>query len=192
MIKGNKRKQILIVFISAAVLILGWRIGLLMQQKLMRLDDHIAMLKDEIQEDLEGYERNKIYLDKWEAVSGFQNEMVEKRDMHFTEYLQRLEMDRDFFFASLGSPTNKPFETNEQFQQLSYDLNFNSDLEDLVEFLDDLDRSTQLLRIDRLHITKKNTGFGFGRLLTDLSVEMTVSIPAAQLTTETDYGEELQ
>ena len=191
MIKANKRKKILILFISAAVLILGWRIGLLMQQKLVRLDDHIANLKDEIREDLEEYERNKIYLDKWEAVSGFQNEMVEKQDTHFTEYLQRLEMDRDFFFASLGSPTDKQFESNEQFQQLSYDLNFNSDLEDLVEFLDDLDRSTQLLRIDRLHITKKNIGFGFGRLLTDLSVEMTVSIPAAQMTPETDYREEL-
>jgi len=192
MINAEQRKQILILFISAAVLILGWRISLRMQEKLFQLDEDIAVLEHERTEALEGYQRNKIYLEKWEAVSGFQDEMVEKRDTQFTEYLQRLEMDRDFFFASLGSPTEKPFETNEQFQQLSYDLNFDSDLEDLVEFLDDLDRSTQLLRIGRLHITKKNPGFGFARFLTDLSVEMTVSIPAAQQTPETDYREELQ
>ncbi|MCH9022337.1 MAG: hypothetical protein IID32_06200 [Planctomycetes bacterium] len=190
MINGQKRKQILILFICAAVMLLGWRIRLRMQETLFNLDENIAVLEHERTEAQEGYDRNKKYLKMWEAVSGFQDEMVEKRDTQFTEYLQRLEMDRDFFFASLGSPTGKPFESNEDFQQLSYDLNFDCDLEDLVEFLDDLDRSTQLLRIGRLHITKKNPGFGFARFLTDLSVEMTVSIPAAQQAPETDFRED--
>jgi len=78
-------------------------------------------------------------------------------------------------------------EDKEEFQELSYKLTFSADLEELVDFLEKLDSSDRLLRLDRLEITPKwKSTYGGGiyemRIPSskDLLVKVTVSTPAAQ------------
>jgi len=197
--RGSRRTTILVLGILLVALFLAQRMAEKMQSYLGKLDDEISAQEDLLAAATLEIDSSKGFLAKWNAIRGFQDEPVEERQNKFTAYLQSLETERIFYFSSLGSASGRPLESNPDFQVLSYDLSFYADIADLVEFIAQLDDSDKLVRLEKLRISHRKepqTRYetAFPRTLTqprgDLWVEMTVSIPAAQPTTDATVWKE--
>ncbi len=186
-----KKRHILIstVILAAMILLLGRQIAVRMQNRIGDLDQQIQTHETRLEAAKREIDQKKDYVEKWNAVSGFLDEAVIDRQNKFTAYLNKLETERKFYFNSLSSPAGRPLEENSNFQSLRYDVSFYADLPDLVEFLVQLDQSPELLRVEKLKVSRRKDlaarldstlpslmPFSSG----DLSVEMTISIPAAQ------------
>ncbi len=114
----------------------------------LRQDELIQQIRD-----------NKHYLDKWNSISAFQNESQEDRRTKFSAYLDGLEAEREFDFDNLGAPSERPLPGSTAFLELSYELRFSAHLEDLLHFITKLDKSTRLLRVDKLEVTRSASGY---------------------------------
>ncbi|MBN1765079.1 MAG: hypothetical protein JW860_07470 [Sedimentisphaerales bacterium] len=172
------RKSTLIILL---ILIAGLLAGKTAVQKMLNymddLDSQIEQCKFDLQNATTEILNNQEYIKKWNSISDFKNELIEDRQTNFMGYLQGLEAQRDFDFTDLSVPSvGRLMDENNDFQVLSYKLTFPVDLEDLVEFLAQIDSSDTLLHIDRIEITKRKAPLP-GRPQ-DLMVKMTVSTPA--------------
>jgi hypothetical protein len=189
---GQKKAVVLlIVALIAAAFLAGRQVAVKMHRHIQSLDEKIA--ERQIQLDFAQAEvnNNKDYVRKWDTIRGFRQEPVEDLQNKFTAYLQSLETERRFHYSSLGSASGRPVEAGSEFQVLSYNVSFFANLDDLVEFVGQLDNSDKLLRIERLKITRRADYQTLRESVVptfwspgDLSVEMTVAIPAAKPTVE--------
>lgn len=187
--KARRRVFWATVIIAVLVCFAGHRIFLVMRKMLDEAADKVEQLEVELRAATDEMEFNKVYLQKWDAISGFMDQPVTKRQTEFTIYLQGLRKDLDFDFRGLGAPVGTGMVEDSEFQVLKYELSFESDLSDLVEFLEMLGESPWLLRIERLDVNRldrrDHVYLGGDYLMTlpssragMLSVGMTVSIPA--------------
>ena len=186
----DRNKSVLAVIIVAVAVcgLLGRAAVLRMSAYLEGLDAEIAERRAELARMQEDRQTNEEYLGAWEQIAGFGGEPVQEREMKFTAYLQNLASERYFDFTDLGAPTGRPLAEDNAFQVLSCDLKFYTDLADLVEFLDRLDSSEELLRVQRLSVSRRPSLYSSARRyvrelpssrVMDLWVEMTVATPAA-------------
>ncbi|MBI9017878.1 MAG: hypothetical protein JEZ07_11530 [Phycisphaerae bacterium] len=184
----SKKTIILMVFIAIVV---SGSLGQWITMKMIdRLKDKDNQIRDE-QQELVAIEElknsNRGYVDKWESISEFKDEPIGERRTKFTSYLQGLGSSQGITFEVLSEPTEQPMKEASKYQTLSYNLTFSSDLYSLSEFLSQLDNSERLLRIEKLDITKKKSSIY--SIEPDLTINLTVSIPAVKTNTETKVGE---
>jgi len=180
----QRHKYIIVIFLSAIlILLLGHMTADWMMEYLRSLAERIDEAQVKLKTIDDEYAINTKYKDKWQEISGFQNEPLEDRQTQFTAYLQKLEADRDFDFGQM-TPSERPLKETAEFQELSYKLVFSANLKDLAMFLARLDESDKLLRIDNLNISCKAVPhydrYRMPLLSTaDLEIGLTVTIPAA-------------
>ena len=188
----EKRRLFILVLIGCLIIIFIGR------HVVLRMQRHLKSMQAEIEARVEAWSaaeqeiiENEIYLEKWDKIRGFLDQVLEDQQNEFTAYLQRLAPYPDFF-TDLGSPDATPMADNPEFQVLRCKLSFSVDLPALVEFLASLDTSERLLRIERLDINRKEVlrpTYGYpGRSYemdlpssrTEvLSVTMTIATPAS-------------
>jgi hypothetical protein len=171
------------------VLLASRQVAVKMMGYLQSLDTKIVERRAQLELAQTEANNNKDYIRKWDWVRGFRQEPVEDLQNKFTAYLQTLETERKFHFSSLGSPSGRPIEGNPEFQVLGYNVTFSANLDDIVEFASQLDNSERLLKIERMKLTRRadyqtshegalSTFFSWSP--GDLSVEMTVAVPAGK------------
>jgi len=182
----KQRKRHIIVLglvISIVTLLVGRSITWRMWDYLQALEKQVREQKAILAQAEEEITQNAAFVNKWNQIKGFQEEPVEDRKNNFSAYLNSLEA---LVFANIGPATSQPIEDREAFQILSYKVTFSANLEELVDFLIELDQSERLVQIDQLRITSKGLGTPRGSYSmtlpssADLEVVFTVSIPAAQ------------
>jgi hypothetical protein len=171
------------VLIAILILLLGHITVNWMITYLHSLERRVEQAKLALKTIDDEYTINTKYKDKWKEISGFQNEALEDRQTQFTAYLQKLEADRDFDFGQM-IPSERPLKETKDFQELSYKLIFSANLKDMAMFLARLDESDKLLRIDSLYVSCRIIPqYDLYRMpllsTADLQVELTVTIPAA-------------
>ena len=197
--KRRKREITLMVFAAFIVaFFLGRAIFSRMTAYMSKLDADIDHQKTLLATANMEIKKNAEFVKKWNEIKSFMQEPVEERKNIFTAYLQSLEAQRDFDFDDLSLSEGAVMQDHEEFQTLSYKLTFSADLDDLVEFLDRLDLSEKLLRVERLEIFIKRKISSYAtRYETSLPstknlfVTVTVSIPAGHSWDEIEPEEEM-
>jgi len=185
----TRRKRyitILVLIVCAGALLIGYQLALQMRRYLIKQDDAISARNTRLVDATREIETNEPYVEKWDRIKGFQDELVEERQNDFTAYLQSLATQSNIVYEILDPLSGQPMDEAPQFQVLKFKLKFSTDLEQLVQFLAQLDSSERLLRVENPRITsKQRSGYGsIGRFLTQrqhtvLTVTVTVAIPAA-------------
>ena len=179
----QKHIVLFVFFICVVVVLLGRMVSVWMLNYLKNLDNQIAQQQVVLSEATGVIKDNEEYINKWQEIRGFQDEPVEDRQTQFSAYLEGLEEQREFVFSQV-TPSERPMEGNAKFREFSYQLTFWANLEDLVEFLAQLDQSERLVRIDNLEISHRKVVYrdrytAFLPGARDLLVKVTATIPAA-------------
>lgn len=185
-IKQRKHLVIVLIVFGCVVLLFGRLLAGQMRNYLQSLTDQLEQLRSDHNDANLQIAQNAEYVLRWVQIKGFQAEPIEQRQNDFTAYLLGLASERDFSFGDLGDPVGRLLAEDGRFQILRYQLSFYCDLEDLVEFLARLDSSQELLRVEFLRVSPRKTAYPVrydlllpGSRRGDLSVDMTVAIPAA-------------
>lgn len=184
----NGRIAVITVALLIVSVLVGWRIYVRLDEYLQELDSQIAHLRVAGQRLDQARRDNEVYLEKWVSVNAFMNQSTAEREAGFERYLQQLQTERTFSLATFGTPSVRAESSNPRFAAMSFDLTFYAQLEDLVAFLESLDHSEELLRVDRLRITRPATFFSpprysaelgpAGGRSDELSVEVVITVPA--------------
>lgn len=195
--KRRKHITVLILLLLLASSASGYRVARHMQRHLQYLDEQITEKDQQLAAAAAERSRNQIYLEKWRQISVFQQESPAERQTTFTAYLQSLQTKSNIRFELQGEPRARPMEENGEFEILSFILRFPANLENLVDFLHELDASGRLLRVESLKISRRPRPAYSEHFMSDLpgtihrslQVEMTVAIPAAVAQSPSVIGE---
>ena len=131
----TRRKRyitILIFFVCVGVLLIGYQLALQMKRYLVRQDDAISTRNMRLAEAMHEITTNKPYVEKWDGIKGFQDELVEERQNDFTAYLQSLATRSDIVYEILDPLSAQPMDEASQLQVFKFKLKFSTDLEHLV------------------------------------------------------------
>lgn len=188
----------MVTILALGIFLFGRVLAMRMRNYLHELDTQIAQLELQRNQAYEELKTNNAYVEQWDGISNFLNEPVDVRRANFIAYLQQLEKQSEILITSQGPFSARRMDENPDFQILSYKLSFSCNLKGLVEFLACLDEEDKrLLRIENLKIIPRQrpvyaTPPRYSQDLPGarpLSVEMTVSIPAASPLSDTSENE---
>lgn len=181
--KSPKKAMVVNITICLMILILGPVMYKNMMDTLDKKNEKIQDQLVKLRQMNDEIASNHDYVEKWQQIRGFMDETVESRRTIFATYLDTWKQECGFNFSLLGVTSGQPIKGKHQYQELSYNRSFETDLSRVVEFLSRLDKSQKLLRIDHLEIRRNSavleSYFPNGTKAGDLDVTIRVSIPAA-------------
>lgn len=187
--KGRHITVLVLLGVAAAALV-GRQIILRMWGRLEALDAAIAEEQQALDDAQQQMLAEDVYRQRWEAIRGFQDEVVTERQQEFSGYLSQVEKASGVLIRSQGPFSGRPLGETSGSQALSCTLNVSCDLASLASFLGALDEEPGwLLRVESLTVRSQlSGGYGSARYIgelrptetNDLVVDMTLSIPAAE------------
>ena len=153
-----KKRLILIPAVLAVMSMIGFSTFKECQEKLSELDYTISQKKMELSLLKQDIDNKKEFVEKWDSIKAFMDKLPGDIMTEYGDFIISLETERNFDLQS--TTEEQPIPDNSKMQEIVFKLEFQSNVNDLAEFLGRLDsENNKLLQIKNMTVNYRGNSY---------------------------------